>query len=91
MRLVVLDVDADAARRSRYGDQVPVLQLPGGASIAGRAGAGTVDAAFRQAAALLRNARVSHDGPGGSCVPGRRRGLAWIRRTLGLDSETKRT
>jgi len=48
--LVVRDVDADDALRSRYGDRVPVLEIPGGASFAGRSGAAAVDEAFRAAA-----------------------------------------
>ena len=65
--LLVRDVDADGVLRSRYGDRVPVLELPGGASFAGRAGAGAVDEAFRRAAHR----------------PIDRGGLAWVRRLLG--------
>jgi len=46
----VRDVDADDALRSRYGDRVPVLEIPGGAWFAGRAAAAAVDEAFRAAA-----------------------------------------
>ncbi len=68
LTLVEHDVDSDGALRSRYGGRVPVLELPDGVSIAGRAGAEAVDEAFRRAAR----------------GPMRRGGLSWVRRVLGL-------
>ena len=47
--LVEVDVDVDPALIVLYGDRVPVLELPGGGSITGRAGAQEVDEAFRRA------------------------------------------
>ena len=91
MRLVVVDVDSDAALRSRFGDEVPVLELPGGVSIRGRAAAGTVDEAFRQAAIRLRSVPAGSAGHQRGHVPARHGGLAWIRRALGLDPGARRT
>jgi hypothetical protein len=50
VRLIVEDVDAREDLKTRYGDAVPVLVLPGGLRIAGRAPAAALDAAFRAAA-----------------------------------------
>jgi len=87
MRLVVLDVDSDGALRSRFGDRVPVLLLPGGGSVVGGAEARAVDDAFRESARLSRD-RVAGEGRAVPGNPGRRGGLAWIRRALGRDSNT---
>ena len=87
IRLVVLDVDSDAALRSRYGDRVPVLLLPGGISVVGRAEARAVDDAFRESARLSRD-RVAGEGQAKPGAPGRRGGLAWVRRALSHDSNT---
>ncbi len=46
-----IDIDADPDLRARYGEQVPVLELPGEPTVIGRAGPAEVDEAFRRAAA----------------------------------------
>lgn len=80
MELVEVEVDADPALAGRYGDRVPVLELPGGRSISGRAAALDVDRAFGEAASFLRalEAPVTPDGR----LPPRR--LAWLLRVLHL-------
>jgi len=50
VRLRVVDVDSDPALRERFGREVPVLELPGGVRLQGRASARDVDDAFRRAA-----------------------------------------
>ncbi len=50
VRLCVVDIDSDPALRERYDHEVPVLDLPGGGRLQGRAPAGAVDEAFRRAA-----------------------------------------
>jgi glutaredoxin len=81
--LVVTDVDADPELLERYSSRVPVLDLPGGKSLSGGAGARDVDEAFAGAADFLRNLEgpVPDDREGGnrsSWSP-----LAWLRRALG--------
>jgi len=82
--LIEADVDADPALQLRYGSRVPVLELPGGASLSGGSGAREVDDAFSRAADFLRGL---DERPPGAC-PGKegpsRRRVAWIRRLLGL-------
>jgi glutaredoxin len=81
--LVEADVDADPGLVERYGSRVPVLELPGGTSIAGRASAREVEDAFRRAAAFLRD--LGTGGPGaGAMEPSPRSRMAWLRRVLGL-------
>ena len=87
IRLVVIDVDSDLGLCSRYGDRVPVLVLPGGGSIVGRAEARAVDDAFRDSARLRRDSAAG----GGLAMrhaSDRRGALAWIRRALGRDHKT---
>ena len=79
--LVEVDVDGDPALAARYGDRVPVLELPGGCSIVGRAGAGEVDEAFGRAASFLRDLEARAPAAGS---PGARHGITWLRRALGL-------
>ena len=55
--LVVLDVDADPALARLYGDEVPVLVLPGGRTLRGRVGPDEVAAAFREIASRVRPER----------------------------------
>jgi len=79
--LIEVDVDTDPALRKRYGDTVPILELPGGGSISGRAEAREVDAAFGRAASFLRGLEVPSPA---ARRPRARRGMAWLRRALGL-------
>ena len=48
--LTVVDIDKDPALAARYGQEVPVLALPGGVVLKGRVQAGEVEAAFATAA-----------------------------------------
>ncbi len=48
--LRVVDVDADREAADRYGTEVPVLLLPGGGVLRGRATSAEIAAAFRDAA-----------------------------------------
>ncbi len=82
--LIEADVDADPALLERYGSRVPVLELPGGTSLSGRAGAQDVDEAFARAADFLRGleGRLPDDRDGGERSPRSR--VAWLRRLLGL-------
>lgn len=50
VRLRVVDIDSDPALRELFDREVPVLDLPGGVRLRGRASAGEVDDAFRRAA-----------------------------------------
>lgn len=50
VRLRVIAIDADPDLVARFGDEVPVLLLPDGGRVQGRAGALEVDEAFRRAA-----------------------------------------
>ena len=50
VRLRVVDIDSDPALRELFDHEVPVLDLPGGVRLQGRASAGEVDDAFRRAA-----------------------------------------
>lgn len=47
--LRVIEIDSDPQLVARFGDQVPVLLLPGGGRVRGRAGSREVDEAFRRA------------------------------------------
>lgn len=47
--LRVVDIDADARLLARYGDDVPVLELPNGRSFQGRATAEALELAFNEA------------------------------------------
>ena len=82
--LIETDVDADPELQERYGSRVPVLELPGGMSLSGRAGARDVDEAFARAADFLRGLeeRLPDDRERGT-RPSRSR-VAWLRRLLGL-------
>jgi len=82
--LIEADVDADPALQLRYGNRVPVLELPGGASLSGRSGAREVDEAFSRAADFLRglDERQPDTDPGRE-RPSRSR-VTWVRRLLGL-------
>jgi hypothetical protein len=55
--LVVLDVDGDPDLARLYGNEVPVLVMPGGRSLRGRVSPAEVDAAFREATVSLRPPR----------------------------------
>jgi VanZ like protein/glutaredoxin-like protein DUF836 len=48
--LVVVDVDSDPGLRQRHGDEVPVLELPGGRLLRGRATSDEIERALREAA-----------------------------------------
>ena len=48
VRLRVVEVDSDPELVRRFGDQVPVLLLPGGGRVQGRAAARDVEEAFRR-------------------------------------------
>jgi len=80
--LLEADVDADPGLQERYGNRVPVLELPGGMSLSGSAGARDVDEAFAGAAAFLRALEERPPDP----RDGRERSsrLAWLRRIFGL-------
>jgi glutaredoxin len=80
--LIEVEVDADPDLVDRYGERVPVLVLPGGRSISGRAAAREVDDAFGRAALFLRGLEAKPSAAGSPVV---RRGIEWIRRTLGRD------
>jgi VanZ family protein/glutaredoxin len=79
--MVVVDVDSDPDLRQRHGDEVPVLELPGGRLIRGRATSDEIESALRDA---VLAARSGPEDPGGS---GPRRQVARtidrIRRLLG--------
>ncbi len=47
--LIVIDIDSDADLLARYGSDIPVLILPGGAMICGRAETRQVEEAFLRA------------------------------------------
>ena len=79
--LVEVDVDADPALAARYGDKVPVLVLPGGRSIGGRAGAWEVDESFGRAASFLSDLEAIAPAAGRSAA---RRLITWLRRELGM-------
>jgi len=89
--LVETDVDVDPALLERYGSRVPVLELPGGATLSASAGARDVDEAFARAAEFLREVEWR-------ALPGDREddrrssrgGLAWILRRLGLGGRRSR-
>jgi hypothetical protein len=83
---VEVKVDADPALSRRYGDRVPVLELPGGRSISGRAAAQEVDRAFGDAASFLR--ALEAPDPAGGRLPPRR--LAWLLRVLRLGGDRSR-
>jgi glutaredoxin len=83
--LIEADVDADPALQERYGSRVPVLELPGGGSLSGRAGARDVDEAFAKAADFLRRLQEPlREGRVGD-MRSRRRWSGWIRRLLRLN------
>jgi glutaredoxin len=77
-----VEIDTDPDLAERYGGRVPVLELPGGGSISGRAGAAEVDEAFRRAAAFLKGLEPT---PSAMRQVLSRRGVVWIRRALGLE------
>jgi Glutaredoxin-like domain (DUF836) len=81
--LVEADVDADPALQLRYGSRVPVLELPGGATVSAGAGALEVDEAFSRAAAFLRSLDERRPDAGERGEPPSRPRLAWVRRLLG--------
>jgi hypothetical protein len=54
VRLRVVEVDSDPELVRRFGDQVPVLLLPGGGRLQGRAAARDVEEAFRRVDARRR-------------------------------------
>lgn len=49
VRLRVIEIDSDPDLVERFGEQVPVLLLPGGVRVQGRAGAREVEEAFQRA------------------------------------------
>jgi glutaredoxin len=53
--LRVIEVDSDPDLVARFGEQVPVLLLPGGVRVQGRAGAREVEEAFRRVSARTRS------------------------------------
>src|SRR5207245_3787816 len=57
LRVRVLDIDVDPDLRARYDAEVPVLVLPDGTTIRGRASALEVEIAFTRAADFLRRPR----------------------------------
>jgi hypothetical protein len=85
--LIEVEVEADPGLVDRYGGRVPVLELPGGDSVSGRAAAAEVDEAFRRAASFLKGLEQPAPGTGRAW---RRRGFDWIRGTLGLASGGRR-
>ena len=85
--LIEADVDADPALQERYGSRVPVLELPGGASISGRAGARDVDEAFARAADFLRSLEGRPRGGRADDTRSRRSWAGWIRHLLRLGAD----
>jgi hypothetical protein len=79
--LVVVDVDSDPDLRRRYGDQVPVLELPGGRFLRGRVTSDEIERALVEASL---DPRPIPEAPGGS-GPRRHvtRTIDRIRRLLG--------
>jgi len=79
--LVIVDVDSDPDLQRLHGDQVPVLELPGGRVLRGSVQAAELDQAF------LETARSAHPGRAGAIAGSPWRGLAWaaeqIKRLLG--------
>ena len=68
--LTVVDIEKDAALASRYGSEVPVLHLPGGGVLQGRASPDEIESAFRSAARQTSSTsrrswlhRLFEDGP----------------------------
>lgn len=53
--LRVVDIGGSADLWARYRDEVPILELPGGRSFRGRAAAGALDEAFREARRAFRS------------------------------------
>ncbi len=80
--LIEADVDADPELQQRYGSRVPVLELPGGMSLSGSAGARDVDEAFASAAAFLRSLEERPPDPRDAGERPSR--VAWLRRVFGL-------
>jgi len=72
LALRVVEVGADPVLEARYGRDVPVLVLPGGRTIRGRARYDEVERAFREAASLAGEAHLRR--PGG--------GRPWLRRLV---------
>ena len=70
--LRVVDIRSDPDLLARYDREVPVLELPGGGTIRGRAGAEEIEAAFR---------RAVEAGTPIASPPGARPG--WLRRIFG--------
>lgn len=56
--LVVIDIDSDPDLVARYGGEIPVLILPGGAMICGRAEAREVEEAFLRSRQLFTPGRA---------------------------------
>ena len=77
--LVVVDVDSDPALAARYGQEVPVLVLPGGAVLKGRAEPGAITTAFAAATA----------GAGPGVAARARRVVTSVARRLGFGREEK--
>ena len=84
--LIEVEIEADPLLVDRYGARVPVLELPGGGSVSGRAGVAEVDEAFRRAASFLKGLEPSEPAMGRAWP---RRGLDWIRGALGLAGERR--
>jgi hypothetical protein len=69
--LRVVDVSGDPALMGRYGNEVPVLVLPGGRALDARASTDQVERAFRETARAV------------AVAGGRGRVVEWLRRALG--------
>jgi len=85
--LIEVEVEGDPVLLDRYGGRVPVLELPGGGSVSGRAAAAEVDEAFRRAASFLKGLEPPAPALGRAW---RRRGFHWLRGALGLASGGRR-
>lgn len=77
--LVAIDIDSDADLVARYGRDIPVLILPGGEMICGRAEARKVEAAF-----LRAHRSITRRSDGARPATGRWLGLRRLLEATGL-------
>lgn len=79
LALVVVDVDSDPVLAARYGQEVPVLVLPGGGVLKGRVEPGVLAAAFAAATT----------GTSAGVAARARRVVTSLARRLGIGREVK--
>jgi len=81
--LRVIDIETDPALRSRYDLAVPVLVLPGGEEIHGRATGSEVEEAFRRARRSIAAEAPAHEPRTGAWAALRRIFVSAARRSRG--------